>query len=254
VGELRKRLLEGILEGELTHHLGYEKHAAEGAGSGNSRNGKTSKRVIFEDSEAQVDVPRDRKGSFEPRALPKRQMRFAGFDEKILSLYGRGMTVREVRNHLREIYGIDVSPDFISTVTDSIFEEVQTWRNRELDSMYAIVTLDAMRLKIRENGRVKNKALYLAMGINSSGIREILGIWIASEEGASFWLAVLTELNNRGVNDILIACVDGLNGFSEAIQAIFPQTHVQVCVVHMVRQSLRYAGAKRRAELAADLR
>ena len=252
--QLTKRLVERALEGEMTHHLGYEPHAPEGKNTGNSRNGKTVKTVIGERGELEITVPRDRTGEFEPKLLPKRQRRLPGFDDKVIALYARGMTTREIQGHLEELYGVEVSPQLISAVTDSVMDDVAAWQSRPLDPVYPIVYLDALHLKMRHEGRVQNQAVYLALGITLEGRKELLGLWIGENEGAKFWLSVMTELKNRGVQDILIACVDGLKGFPEAIESIYPKTQVQLCIIHMVRHSLKYVGWKERKAVAADLR
>jgi putative transposase len=252
--DLKKRLVESALEAEMTEHLGYEKHAADGRGSGNSRNGKTTKRLIDGDGELEISVPRDRNGEFEPQLVRKRQVRLPGFDEKVLALYSRGLSTREIQDHLREIYGVEISPALISRVTDAVLSEVQAWQNRPLDAVYPIVYLDAIHLKIRTEGRVQNRAVYVALGIDLTGNKDLLGLWIGETEGAKFWLNVLTELSGRGVRDILIAAVDGLTGFPEAIASVFPKTEVQLCVVHLVRNSLRYVPWKHRKAVARDLR
>lgn len=252
--QLTKAVLERALKAELSHHLGYEKHSPEGKNSSNARNGNSRKTLKGDFGSLPIDVPRDRDSSFEPKIVPKGQTRFDGFDDKILSLYARGMTVREIQAHLEEIYKVEVSPGLISQVTDSVIDEVRTWQNRPLEPLYPIVYLDALMVKIRDGAHVLNKALYLAIGVNLEGIKEVLGMWIANSEGAKFWLGVMTELRNRGLEDIFIACVDGLKGLPEAIEAVYPQTQVQQCIVHMVRQSLRYVHWKQRKEVAADLR
>lgn len=252
--QLTKRLLERAMQAELTEHLGYEKHAPNGKNSGNSRNGGYNKTITGDFGNLEVTTPRDRNSTFEPVILPKGETRFAGFDDKIISMYARGMTTRDIQGHLHEIYGIDVSPALISQVTDAISEEVLLWQNRPLDEAYPIVYLDAVRIKVRHDSRVINKAVYLAIGVNMDGIKEVLGMWTSENEGAKFWLQVVTELKNRGVKDIFIACVDGLKGFPEAIEAIFPKTQIQLCIVHMVRHSLNYVSWKQRKEVAADLK
>lgn len=252
--DLKKRLIERALDAEMTDHLGYEKHSPEGHGSGNSRNGKTSKRVIDGDGEFEIDVPRDRNGEFEPKLIRKRQVRLPGFDDKVLSLYARGMTTREMQSHLQELYDVEVSPALISKVTDAVLDEVKAWQSRPLDAVWPIVYLDAIHLKIRTEGRVQTRAVYLALGIDLTGQKELLGLWIGEQEGAKFWLGVLTELQNRGVRDILIAAVDGLTGFPDAIASVFPKTEVQLCVVHMVRNSLRYVPWKAKRAMLKDLR
>lgn len=252
--QLTKALLERAMQAEMTEHLGYEKHDPAGKNRGNSRNGKSSKTLKGEFGRLPLEVPRDRDSSFEPKIVPKGQTRFTGFDEKILSMYARGMTTREIQGHLEEIYQVEVSPGLISSVTDAVIEEVKAWQNRQLDPIYAVVYLDALQLKVRDGGHVQNKAVYLGIGINLEGKKEVLGMWIAQTEGAKFWLQIVTELKNRGVNDILIACVDGLKGLPEAIEAVFPKTQVQLCIVHLVRYSLNYVGWKQRKEVAADLK
>ncbi len=252
--ELTKRLLEKAMESELTHHLGYEKHSPAGKKSGNSRNGKSAKTLKGDFGEMPIEVPRDRNGDFNPQIIPKHQTRFSGFDDKIISMYARGMTTRDIQDHLQEIYGVAVSPDLISTVTDAVINDVKEWQSRPLDEIYPILYLDATIVKVRSEGRVINKSAYLAIGINLEGIKDVLGIWIEQTEGAKFWLKIMTEIKNRGVRDIFIACVDGLKGFPEAIEATFPQAEVQLCVVHMIRNSLRYVSWKDRKALASDLK
>lgn len=252
--QLTKALVERALQAEMTHHLGYGKHESVRNESGNTRNGKSKKTLQGEFGALPIDLPRDRAGTFEPQIISKHQTRWTGFDDKILSLYARGLSVREIQAHLQEIYGTEISSTLISSVTDAVMEDVKTWQNRPLDALYPIVYLDCIHVKVRENSAVRNKALYLAIGVNMNGIKEVLGMWMAQTEGAKFWLQVVTELKNRGVADILIACVDGLKGFPEAIGAVFPKTTVQLCIVHMVRHSLNYVSWKQRKEVAADLR
>ena len=251
--QLTKLLVEKALDVELTEHLGHDRHESVANASGNTRNGKSKKTLKGEFGELPIEVPRDRHGSFEPQLIPKHQTRWTGFDDKIISLYARGMTVREIQAHLQEMYGTEVSPSLISSVTDAVSEEVKAWQARPLDPIYPIVYLDCTHVKVRE-GAVRVKAVYLAIGITMNGNKEVLGLWLAQTEGAKFWLQVVTELRNRGVQDIFIACVDGLKGFPEAIEAVFPKTVVQLCIVHMVRHSLNYVSWKRRKEVAADLR
>jgi len=251
---LTKALLERTLNAELTHHLGYEKHDPAGHNSGNSRNGASCKTVKGEFGEIVVETPRDRNGTFEPQILGKHQTRFEGFDDKILSMYARGMTTREIQGHLQEMYGVEVSPTLISDVTDAVLDEVKTWQNRPLEAIYGVVYLDALYVKMRHEGRVENRAVYVAIGINLEGRKEVLGLWTNGNEGAKFWLSVLTELKNRGVKDILIVCIDGLKGFPQAIEAVFPEARVQLCIVHMVRASLNYVNWKERKLVAADLK
>lgn len=252
--QLTKAVLDRCLQGEMTHHLGYAKHEPSGRNTGNSRNGSYDKTVIGEHGEMAVKIPRDRKGIFEPQILPKGVSRFSGFDDKIISLYARGLTTRDIQSHLQEMYGVEVSPTLISTVTDAVEEEVKAWQNRPLEAVYPIVYLDAIRVKVRSNNRVVNKAIYLAIGITMEGTKEVLGMWSSDNEGAKFWLQILTELKNRGVQDIFIVCVDGLKGLPEAIEAVYPQAQVQLCMVHMVRHSLKYVSWKQRKEVAADLK
>ena len=243
---LKKALLERALGAELTHHLGYEKGDPAGRGTGNSRNGTSSKALLTDDGEIEIEVPRDRAGTFEPVIVAKGQTRFDGFDEKIISLYGRGMTVREIQGHLVELYGTEVSPDLISKVTDAILDEVREWQSRPLESIYPVVFFDALRVKIRDEGMVKNKAVYVVLGITASGEKDVLGLWIEQTEGAKFWLKVMNDLRNRGVADILIAVVDGLKGFPEAINSVFPKAMVQTCIVHLIRNSLSFVSWKDR--------
>jgi putative transposase len=252
--QLTKALVERALQGELTHHLGYDKHSPEGNNTGNSRNGSSPKTVKGKRGQLQIDVPRDRSGEFEPQLIKKHQTRFDGLDDKIISLYARGMTTREIQGHLEEIYGVEVSPTLISNVTDAVVDEVRAWQNRPLDAVYPILYLDALVVKVKAQGRVVNKSIYLAFGVNLSGLKEVLGMWASEGEGAKFWLAVVTELKNRGVADIYVACVDGLKGFPEAIEAVFPQTQVQLCMVHLVRHSLSYVSHRDRKQVAADLK
>ena len=252
--QLTKALVERALDGELTHHLGYEKHDSAGDNSGNSRNGTTPKTQRGKRGQVRIHVPRDRASEFEPQLVKKNQTRFDGLDEKIISLYARGMTLSEIQGHLEEIYGVEVSPSLISTVTDAVLDEVRAWQSRPLDAVYPILYLDALQVKVKSQGRVSNKAIYLAFGVNMQGLKEVLGMWAADAEGAKFWMQVVTELKSRGVSDIFIACVDGLKGFPEAIEAVYPQTQVQLCMVHMVRHSLSYVSHKDRKQVATDLK
>ena len=252
--QLTKQLLERAMAAEMTEHVGYEKHEAAGNNSGNSRNGRSTKTLKGTFGELTLETPRDRNGTFEPQIIEKHQTRFTGFDANILSLYARGLSTREIQQHLEEIYHVEVSPGLISSVTDEVLDEVKAWQNRQLEAVYPIMYLDAIQFKVRDNGHVKNKAIYLAIGVTIEGYKEVLGLWIAQTEGAKFWLQVVTELKNRGVTDIFIACVDGLKGFPEAIESVFPQTEVQLCIVHLVRHSLNYVGWKQRKEVAADLK
>jgi Transposase and inactivated derivatives len=252
--QLTKQLLERAMAAEMTEHVGYEKHDVAGNNSGNSRNGKSAKTIKGTFGELALEMPRDRNGTFEPQIIEKHQTRFTGFDENIISLYARGLSTREIQQHLEEIYHVEVSPGLVSIVTEAVLDEVKTWQNRQLDAVYPIMYLDAIQFKVRDNGHVKNKAIYLAIGVTIEGYKEVLGLWIAQTEGAKFWLQVVTELKNRGVTDIFIACVDGLKGFPEAIESVFPQTEVQLCIVHLVRHSLNYVGWKQRKEVARDLK
>jgi putative transposase len=252
--QLTKALVERALKAELTHHLGYEKNAVKGRGSGNSRNGKSRKKLTGDFGQVEIEVPRDREGDFEPKIVPKHQRRFEGFDDTILSMYARGMTTREIQSHLMEIYGVEISASLVSEVTDAIVEEVQQWQSRPLEPLYPVVYLDALFVKMRQDGRVENRAVYVAIGIRMDGNKEVLGLWTSKTEGAKFWLTILTELRNRGLQDIFIACVDGLKGFPEAIESMYPHTLVQLCIVHMVRNSLNYVNWKERKIVARDLR
>jgi len=252
--QLKKALTERILEGELTTELGYDKHAMDGNNSGNSRNGHTKKTLKTTDGDLEIEIPRDRNGEFTSTLIPKHQTRFDDLDNKIISLYARGMSTRDMRDQLKDLYGVDISATLISNVTNEVIEEVKAWQSRPLDKVYPIVYLDALVIKVQQDKKNINKAFYLALGVNTEGQKELLGIWVSQNEGAKFWLNVLTELKNRGVDDILIACVDGLTGFPEAVQAVYPKTQVQLCIVHMVRNSLRYVGWKKKKAVAADLR
>lgn len=252
--QLTKALVERALNAELTHHLGYEKNNPAGRGSGNSRNGKGRKKLKGDFGEVEIEVPRDREGEFEPKIVAKHQRRFTGFDGKILSMYARGMSTREIQGHLLEIYNVEISASLISEVTDAIVEEVRQWQSRPLEALYPIVYFDALFVKMRHEGRVENRAVYVAIGIRMDGTREVLGLWSANTEGAKFWLMVLTELRNRGLLDVFIACVDGLKGFPEAIESVYPKALVQLCIVHLVRNSLKYVGYKEQKVVARDLK
>jgi len=248
--ELKKALAERALNAELDHHL--EQDAEQAAG--NHRNGSSSKTVLTENGKLALSIPRDRQSRFEPQLISKYQRRFPGFDEKIIALYARGMSTRDIQAHLRELYGTEISPELVSAVTDAVLDEVSQWQNRPLESVYAIVFFDCLRVKIRDEGTVKNKAVYLAIGVRCSGYREVLGIWIEQTEGAKFWLRVMTEIRNRGTHDVLIAVVDGLKGFPEAISAVFPAAQVQTCIVHLIRYSMQFASWKERKAVAAALK
>jgi len=252
--QLTKALIERAMKAELTHQLGYPKNAPQGRSSGNSRNGKSRKKLKGDFGEIDIEVPRDREGKFEPKIVPKHQRRFDGFDEKILSMYSRGMSTREIQGHLEDIYGVEVSPSLISEVTDAVVDELQQWQSRPLEALYAIVYLDAMFVKMRHEGRVENRAVYVAVGVRMDGYKDVLGLWTADTEGPKFWLMVITELQNRGVKDIFIVCVDGLKGFPEAIETVFPNSQVQLCVVHLIRNSLKYVNRKEWKAVVADLK
>ena len=252
--ELTKALVERAMNAELTHHLGYEKNDPDGRGSGNSRNGSSRKKLTGDFGQIDIEVPRDREGEFEPQIVGKHQRRFDGFDDKILSMYARGMSTREIQGHLKEIYGVEISPSLISEVTDAVVDEVQQWQSRPVEALYPIIYLDALYVKMRHEGRVENRAVYVAVGIKLDGCKDVLGLWTGNTEGAKFWLTILTELKNRGMQDVFIACVDGLKGFPEAIETVFPRTLVQLCIVHMVRNSLNYVNWNERKLVAADLK
>ena len=252
--QLTKRLIEKAMNAEMTEHLGYEKHETAEKRVSNSRNGKSKKTVITDDGDIEIDIPRDRNGEFEPQIIQKHQKRFNGFDQKIISMYSFGMTVRDIQQHLKEIYGVDVSPELISQVTNEIIEDVRAWQNRTLENLYPIVFFDALVVKGRFDGKVSNRSVYTAIGVNLEGKKEVLGLWIAETEGAKFWLGITNELKNRGLNDILIACIDGLKGFPEAINATFPETRIQLCIVHMVRNSVKFVSWKDYKAVCADLK
>ncbi len=248
--DLKKALAERILNAELDHHLGQESEQV----AGNFRNGASAKTVLTDSAKLELSIPRDRQGRFEPALIAKYQRRFPGFDQKIIALYARGMTTRDIQAHLRELYGIEISPELVSAVTDAVLDEVAAWQTRPLEPVYAIVFFDCLRVKIRDEGTVKNKAVYLAIGVRCSGLKEVLGIWIEQTEGAKFWLRVMTEIRNRGTLDVLIAVVDGLKGFPEAINAVFPEALVQTCIVHLIRYSMQFASWKERKAVAAGLK
>jgi len=250
----KKALIERALGAELSHHLGYPPGTDKPAGNGNHRNGVSGKTVLTDDGPLRIDVPRDRVGSFEPVLIPKHERRFTGFDDKIVAMYARGMTVREIQGFLVEQYGTEVSPEFISSVTDAVMAEVTAWQARALEPMYPVVFFDCLRVKIREDAVVRNKAIYLALGILPDGTRDILGLWIEHTEGAKFWMKVFNDLKTRGVADILIAVTDGLKGMGEALAAVFPATTLQTCIVHLIRNSLDYANWKDRKALAAAIK
>jgi putative transposase len=249
-----KAISERALQGELSNHLGYEKHDIKGNNSGNSRNGTSSKIVKGAFGETEIAIPRDRRGTFEPQLIQKGQTRFEGFDDKILSMYARGLSTRDIQAQLEELYGVEVSATLISNVTDAVLDEVKMWQSRPLDRVYPIIYFDALVIKIRVDKQVINKAIHLALGINLDGSKELLGMWCNVTEGSKFWLSVLTELKNRGLQDVLICCCDGLTGFPAAIEAVYPQAKIQLCIVHLVRQSLRFVSWKERKAIAADLK
>jgi putative transposase len=252
--ELTKSVLERALAAELTDHLGYEFHDPAGRGWGNSRNGRSAKTILTDVGAVDLEVPGDRAGTFEPRIVPKGTTRLAGFNERIISLYARGLTVREVQAHLREIYDVEVSPDLISTVTDAVLDELREWQNRPLDRLYPVMFLDAIVCKVRGQGVVRNQAAYLAVGVDTDGIKQVLGIWVDTSEGAKFWLKIMSELRHRGVEDVIFVCCDGLKGLPDAIEAVWPQAIVQTCVVHLIRASLRYCNYKERKLVTAELK
>jgi putative transposase len=254
VRRFKKAIIERALGGELTHHLGYPPGGAKPDDTPNHRNGSGGKTVLTDDGPLPIDVPRDRDGSFEPRLIAKHERRFTGFDDKILALYARGMTVREIQGFLADMYGVEVSPDLISTVTDGIVAEVTAWQSRPLEPMYPVVFFDALRVKIRDEATVRSKAIYLALAVLPDGSRDILGLWIEQTEGAKFWMKVFSDLKTRGCRDILIAVTDGLKGMSEALAAVYPATTLQTCIVHLIRQTLDFANWKERKPLAKALR
>ena len=252
--ELKQRLISRVLDSELSTHLGYEKYEQKATKEKNARNGHSQKVLRSDDGELTIKVPRDRNGDFSPKLIPKHQRHFNGFDEAIISLYSSGLSTREIQEHLQQIYKVEVSPMLISNATEAVAEEVKLWQNRSLDAVYAILYFDAIVVKIRHDGKVSNRAIYLALAINLQGHKEILGMWSSSTEGARFWLNVLTELKNRGLQDVFICCVDALNGFVEAIESVYPQTKVQLCIVHMIRNSLKFVSWKERKNVAGELK
>jgi putative transposase len=256
LGELKKAFAERVLNAEMDHYLSdsAQDEVSDPGKPANHRNGYSKKTVLTENEAIELSIPRDRQGSFEPQLIAKYQRRFPGFDEKIISMYARGMSVREIQGHLRELYGIEASPQLISTVTDAVLEEVGRWQSRPLDPLYALVFFDALRVKMRDEGTVRNKAVYLAIGVTPEGRKDVLGIWIEQTEGAKFWLRVMSEIKNRGVNDILIAIIDGLKGFPEAINSVFPETQIQTCIVHLIRNSLDFCSWKDRKPVAKELK
>ena len=254
IKQLTGKILQRALDAEMTEHLGYEKNSSEGDSSGNSRNGRTEKTVLLENQSATIEVPRDRNGTFEPVIVPKHQKRLPLFNDQIISMYARGMNNRKIQDHLEEIYNVEVSPDLITRVTNAVLEDVREWQNRPLEKSYAIVYLDALRIRGREDGKSCMKSVYTALGVDFEGQKEVLGLWVAESEGAKFWMGVLTELQNRGAQDILIACMDGLTGFPEAVRSVYPNTRVQLCIVHMVRNSTKFVSYKDLRKVCADLK
>ena len=252
--QLTKRLVEKAMNAEMTEHLGYEKNSDIGIGTGNSRNGNSRKTLLTDIGNVTIEVPRDRNAEFEPQIVKKNQRRFEGFDGKIISMYARGMTTRDIQGHLKDIYGVDVSPDLISTVTADVIADAEEWQSRLLEKIYPIVYFDALVVNGRTDGKASKKAVYIALGLDLQGKKDVLGLWIGESEGAKFWMGIMSELKNRGVEDILIACIDGLKGLPEAINAVFPETHIQLCIVHMVRNSTKFVSYKERKTLCADLK
>jgi putative transposase len=252
--KLKKAALESLLEAEMTEHLGYPKHAAEGFNGENSRNGHGRKSVVVADEAVEVDVPRDRDGDFEPQLVKKGQRRIAGFDDQVIALYARGLSVREIQGHVKEMYDVDVSPDLISSVTDRVLADIEAWQKRTLDRVYAIVYFDGFVVRVRDEGIVRNKTVYIVLGVDTEGHKDVLGMWMAQTEGAKFWMQVASDLRHRGVEDILIACCDGLKGLPEAIEAVFPHSTVQTCIVHVVRASTRFVNWKDQKAVTRDLR
>jgi putative transposase len=250
----KKAFIERALSAEMSHHLGYDAGQAKPEGATNHRNGSSAKTVITDTGSVRIEVPREREGTFEPQLIGKHERRLTGFDDKIIAMYARGMTVREIQGFMAEMYAVDVSPDLISSVTDAVMSEVTTWQARPLEAMYPVVFFDALRVKIRENGVVRNKAVYLALGVLADGTRDILGIWIENTEGAKFWMKVFNDMKTRGCNDVLIAVTDGLKGMGEALEVVYPQTTLQTCIVHLIRNSLDYANWKDRKPLAAAIK
>ena len=254
IKQLTGRILQRALEAEMTEHLGYEKHSNTGDNNGNSRNGHTDKTVLLENQSTTIEVPRDRNGTFEPIIVPKHEKRSPFFNDQIISMYSFGMTDRDIKAHLEKVYNVEVSPDLISRVTNAVIDEVREWQSRPLEKSYPIVYLDAINVKGREDGKSCLKSVYTALAINFEGDKEVLGLWIAENEGAKFWMSVLSELKNRGVEDILIACMDGLTGFPDALRAIYPKTRVQLCIVHMVRNSTKFVSYKDLRKVCTDLK
>ncbi|MGC8654872.1 MAG: IS256 family transposase [Candidatus Kryptoniota bacterium] len=254
IKKLIKASLEGMLEAELTDHLGYQRYSPEGRNSGNSRNGKTHKTIRNDNGELDLVVPRDRNGSFDPIIVKKYERTLGPIEDKIISMYAKGMTTRDIQSHVQELYGLEISPSLVSQITDKIIDLAKEWHNRPLESVYPIVFFDAVHYKVHDDGKIITKAAYTALAVDITGKKDLLGIWINQSEGANFWLSIMTELKNRGVNDILIACVDGLKGFPEAINTVFPQTEVQLCIIHLIRNTLKYIAFKDQKLFMKDLR
>jgi transposase-like protein len=254
IKDLLKSSLEQLLEAEMTEHLGYDKHSTEGNNSGNSRNGKTNKTLKTDEGEINISVPRDRNSEFEPIAVPKHQRNLGEFEDKIISMYAKGMSTRDIQSHIEDLYGLKLSPTAVSNITDSVISSIREWQNRPLESVYPIVFLDAIHYKVKEDGRVLSKAAYTCLAVDINGYKEMLGIWIGEAESSKFWLNILNELRNRGVQDILIACVDGLKGFTEAISSVYPETQIQKCVIHQIRNSLKYIVYKDQKSFMKDLK
>lgn len=258
INSLLKRMLkeatEQVLDAEMENHLGYDKHSPAGKNSGNSRNGKSKKNVFSDLGDFELETPRDRNGEFEPKLVKKRQTDISEIDEKIISMYAKGMTTRDIQGHFKEIYGADISPTAISNITDKVIELIHEWQSRPLARQYAIVFFDAIHYKVRQDGKVISKAAYTCLGVGTNGYKHVLGMWVGENEGAHYWLGIMNELKNRGVDDILIACVDGLKGFPEAINSVFPKTDIQLCIVHMIRNSVKYVSSKYQKEFMADLK
>lgn len=252
--QLTKRIVEKAMNAEMKDHLGYEKNNPVGKNTGNSRNGTSKKTILTEIGDVEIDIPRDRNSEYEPKIIKKNQRRFEGFDDKIISMYSHGMTTRNIQDHLKDIYGVEVSPDLISTVTNDVLADVKEWQNRLLDPVYPVVYFDALVVNGRSEGKAVKKAVYIALGLDIDGKKDVLGLWIGENEGSKFWMGVVSELKNRGVKDILIACIDGLKGLPEAINAVFPATRIQLCIVHMIRSSTKYVSYKERKIVCADLK
>jgi transposase-like protein len=254
VKQLTGKILQRALEAEMTEHLGYEKHSNAGDNSGNSRNGHSEKTLLLENGKTSIEVPRDRKGTFEPIIVPKHEKRVPLFNNQVISMYASGMSDRKIKEHIERVYNVDVSPDMISRITDAVIDEVREWQSRPLDKTYPVVYLDAIRIKTKEDGKSCMKSVYIALGVNFEGHKEVLGLWLSENEGAKFWMSVLTELKNRGIEDILIACMDGLSGFPEAVRSVFPETRIQLCIVHMIRNSTKFVSYKDLKKICADLK